>query len=216
MLIGVLFGLALLLGGGGAALAAPGATLVASYQATPPTTLAAGAVAPVSVTVVNAGDEVWPSSGATPVHLSYHWYDGAGNAVVWNGSRAALGQDVAPGQSRTVTIPVTAPAAAGAYTLRFALVKEGVAWFPPGPPHALTVPAAFQAAFGAVQLPTFVATGTYTVSVPVTNTGVNAWNAAGANPITLSYHWHDATGATVVWDGLRTALPADVPAGGQA
>jgi SpoIID/LytB domain protein len=49
--------------------------------------------------------------------------------------------------------------------------------------------------------------------VTVQNTGAAAWNAAGANPITLSSHWHDSSGATVVWDGPRNALTADVAPG---
>ena len=37
---------------------------------------------------------------------------------------------------------------AGIYTLRFALVKEGVAWFAPGPVHAVSLVASFQERFG--------------------------------------------------------------------
>lgn len=33
------------------------------------------------------------------------------------------------------------------------------------------------------------------------------------NPIVLSYHWYDAKGNTVVWDGTRSALPNDVKPG---
>jgi peptidoglycan hydrolase-like amidase len=54
------------------------------------------------------------------------------------------------------------------------------------------------------------------VPVTVKNAGAASWNFAGANPINLSYHWHDAAGNTVVWDGLRTPLTADVAPGASA
>jgi len=201
---------------GGAAAAAPGAGLNATYLAAPPASVGAGSLTPISVTVTNAGDEPWPASGPTPVNLSYHWYDAQGAVVVWNGTRAPLGTDLPVGGTRTLSIPVLAPPTPGAYTLRFALVKEGVAWIAPGPVHQLAVLAAFQERFGQVTPPQFVATGSYTVSVPVTNTGVATWNAGGPNAVALAYHWHDATGATVVWDGARSPLAADLAPGASA
>jgi hypothetical protein len=57
---------------------------------------------------------------------------------------------------------------------------------------------------------------TSSVMLSFTNTGSSAWNASGANPFRVSYHWR--TGAcpgtsTAVWDGLRTALPSSVNGG---
>ena len=54
------------------------------------------------------------------------------------------------------------------------------------------------------------------VPLTLTNTGSFTWAAGGANPVTLSYHWIDAAGAAAVWDGARTRLAADLPAGGTA
>ena len=198
---------------GGAAAAGPGGGLSATYVATPPASVGAGSLTLVPVTVTNAGDEPWLASGPTPVNLSYHWYDAQGAVAVWNGTRAPLGSDLPVGGTRTVIVPVLAPSAPGSYTLRFAVVKEGVAWVAPGPVHLLAVVTAFQERFGQVAPPAFVATGSYTLSVPVTNTGVTTWNAGGPNPIALAYHWHDAAGATVVWDGGRSPLAADLAPG---
>jgi len=56
--------------------------------------------------------------------------------------------------------------------------------------------------------------------VPITlrNTGPIVWRKAGALPTRLSYHWSFAPAAGparfVVYDGLRTELPGDVPPGG--
>jgi hypothetical protein len=55
-----------------------------------------------------------------------------------------------------------------------------------------------------------------TVPVTVSNAGTDAWTTTGANPVNLSYHWVDAAGKAVVWDGARTKLTGDVaPAAAQ-
>ena len=156
-----------------------------------------------------------------PIRLSYHWFDGAGTAGVWDGARTPLGGDVAPGAEQEVQASVQAPVSPGSFFLQFALVQEGVGWFPPSSPYPVAVITGYQAAFGQVTLPVFVAGGTYQLSVPVTNQGSLQWPAQAAPPgtvpvplVTLSYHWHDAVGKTIVWDGRRTPLPATVDPGG--
>ena len=50
--------------------------------------------------------------------------------------------------------------------------------------------------------------------VTVANRGTLAWRHAPPWPVALSYHWVDAdTGRLIERDGLRTPLPADLPAG---
>ena len=83
----------------------------------------------------------------------------------------------------------------------------------------------------ALAAPLSLLTATYTVATPPTavvqggqlqvavdlkNTGDEVWLNAGANPVNLTYHWYDMSGATVLWDGLRSPLPASVPAQGTA
>jgi O-antigen ligase len=57
-----------------------------------------------------------------------------------------------------------------------------------------------------------------TLAVPVTlrNTGTVTWQHDGDRPFRLSYHWVRLSGppALADYEGLRTALPADVPPGG--
>ena len=198
----------------GPAAAAPQGALAATYQAAPPSSAGAGTTIQLPVALSNpTGAESWNAGGPNPVNLTYHWYDGAGTVVVWDGLRTALGADVPAGTSRTVTATIAVPANAATYTLRLALVKEGVAWLAPSAPYAIQAIPAFAAAYGTAALPAFVAGASYTIPVPVTNRGTAAWNATGANLVDLAYHWHDAAGNTVVWDGLRTALPADIAAG---
>jgi hypothetical protein len=111
--------------------AAPLPALAATYTVpTPPTTIVQGASAPVSITLQNVGTESWNIAGANPVNLSYHWSDAAGVSVMWDGPRTKLLSDVVAGATHTITALVAAPSAPGSFRLNFALVKEGVAWFP--------------------------------------------------------------------------------------
>jgi O-antigen ligase len=55
------------------------------------------------------------------------------------------------------------------------------------------------------------------VDLEVTNDGTLGWPASGPNPVDVSYHWTDErSGRTVVFDGVRTALPHDVAPGERA
>src|SRR5207253_3861457 len=209
---------AMLIAVGFPALAAPPAVLRASYTATPPTSVPAGSAFTVAVTVMNVGPDLWPTSGPQPVNLSYHWIDAGGSTVVWDGVRTPLGApDVAPGAQRQVQATVQAPPNPGSYFLLLALVQEGVGWVAPSAPSQMSVITGYQATFGQVTLPTFLTGATYQISVPVTNTGTVSWpaqpspqGAVAVPQVTLSYHWHDVTGKTIVWDGLRSPLSANV------
>src|SRR3989442_7436506 len=62
------------------------------------------------------------------VNLSYHWYDGAGNVLVWDGLRTPLA-GLRASEVRAVDMSVGTLKTPGAYTLRFDLVREGGTWF---------------------------------------------------------------------------------------
>ena len=47
------------------------------------------------------------------------------------------------------------------------------------------------------------------------NAGSATWPADGPRRVCPSYHWLDELGNPIVWDGLWTALPHAVPAGGR-
>ncbi|HET8568894.1 MAG TPA: SpoIID/LytB domain-containing protein [Candidatus Limnocylindria bacterium] len=210
--LGVLLAAALALAE--SASASPAAILGATYAAAPPASAAAGATLTVPVTLTNTGNEAWTAGGPNPVNLTYHWYDERGAILVWEGVRTPLGADVAPGASRQVTANVLVPSRGGLYQLRFHLVKEGVAWFPQqSGVFAVQVQSPYAVRFGTVPIHTYLATATYTVQVPITNIGTATWNAAGTNPVSVSYHWHTLAGDTIVWDGVRTPLPQDVAPG---
>ncbi|HLZ47942.1 MAG TPA: hypothetical protein VKR80_04760, partial [Candidatus Limnocylindria bacterium] len=194
-----------------AALAAPSASLFASYQFAPPASAGAGTTLQLPVTLTNSGTDTWNAAGPNPVNLSYHWLDAIGKPIVWDGARTPLGSDVPGGGVRQLTAAIPVPAQPGPYQLQLSLVKEGVAWLNPSAAYPFQATPAFNATFGAIGLPLLLNGTTYKITVPVSNSGVATWNATGANLVDLSYHWTDATGKVVVWDGTRTPLAADVP-----
>jgi hypothetical protein len=184
----------------------------------------AGQTATIPITITNAGNGTFPVTNSYPVNLGYHWTTPTGQNVVWDGARTKLPADLGPGQTVTVQAQVTAPSQGGQYQLRFDLVQEGVAWFSGRGVNTGTITAQVAGplvkAYGATYAPTIAGVGasgaTATIPIVVANTSNFAWPANGATPIDLSYHWMDAGGSTVVWDGLRTKLAADILPGGTA
>src|SRR5438445_774024 len=209
--VSALVAFAMLLLQGGAALAMPAKTLVATYVASPPTSVPASTTFVVAVMLTNTGTDTWKSTAPGLMNLSYHWYDASGGTVMWDGTRTPLAGDVAPTQQRLVQLTVSAPTTPGAYLLRIALVQEGVGWLTPSNPYSITAQPPYIARFGAVTLPSFIAGGTYQLTV--TNTGNQPWNATGPNPVDLSYHLFDANGNPVIWDGPRIPLGGDIAVG---
>jgi hypothetical protein len=180
----------------------------------------AGQTATVPVTIRNLGNGTFPTTNAYPVNLSYHWTTVTGASVLWDGARTRLGGDLLSGQTVTVNAAVTAPTTGGSYILKLDLVQEGVTWFSVKGAATGNTPVTLEgpvvASFGAnYAIPPITGTASSTTTAQITlgNTSNFTWSATGANPVTLSYHWYTTAGTTVVWDGLRTKLPADVPAG---
>ncbi|HET8568895.1 MAG TPA: S8 family serine peptidase [Candidatus Limnocylindria bacterium] len=198
--------------------AAFGATYTTKTSAT---ALALGATTTVDVTLANSGGRTWLAAGPNPVRLSYHWLDARGATLVWDGPRTPLPRDVAPGEQVTVSLGVAPPAALGTYVLRIDLVQEGVSWFSGlgiAPRDvAVNVNNGWAAAYTLPpSLPILLPGGRALVSVTVRNDGSLVWRAGGAQPMRLAAHLSDRTGATVLWDGERAALAADVAPGQSA
>jgi len=184
-----------------------------------PATVGTGATASVPVRVQNLGATTWDSS----INLSYHWLDSAGRTVTWEGLRTSL-SGTAPNALIDVNAQVAAPASAGTYTLVWDIVREGHAWYSSQgvqmPRATVTVataaatpPPATGGTYGAsyapqVQSLSAAPGATVTVPVMLVNSGSFAWTPGTIN---VAYHLaNSATGGTVVWDGVRTALAASV------
>src|SRR5579859_1015827 len=107
----------------------------ATYALTAPaTSFLPGSRVLLPVTLTNTGLLTWAAGGSNPVHAAAHVYDAVGALLVWDGERASLAADVAPGQTVTLNVPVALPpsAALARYDVRIDLVREGVAWFSSG------------------------------------------------------------------------------------
>lgn len=85
----------------------------------------AGALGAARVEIENGGTAIWRED----VSCSYHWLDGLGNPIVWDGVRSPLPQPVEPGARVTVRVAVRAPIPPGAYRFALDLVAEHRAWF---------------------------------------------------------------------------------------
>ena len=51
--------------------------------------------------------------------------------------------------------------------------------------------------------------------VVLENAGSAPWRSRGKEGVQFTYHWLDPLGNPIVWDGVRTAFPREVPPGGQ-
>lgn len=95
--------------------------------------LQAGAPFCIDVKVTNLSPIAWPESrdgnGRDLVVLGNHWLTGEGRMIIQDDGRTPVMQGLKPGESATIPLWVTAPTAAGIYTLELDMVKEGVAWF---------------------------------------------------------------------------------------
>ena len=90
-----------------------------AYEVEP---LEAGRVGRARVELENAGAAQWHD-----VHLSYHWLDDLGNAIIWDGLRAAL-PELSPGERATVELPIRGWIPPGSYRLALDLVLEHRYW----------------------------------------------------------------------------------------
>lgn len=189
----------------------------ATYDATgAPRSATSGASFGARVTLTNTSQTAWSAAAPTAVKLSYHWLDANGNVSVWDGVRTPLPADLPPGGTVTLVANVLAPAVRGAYTLRFDLVRDGVAWFSQRGVKTADVTVTVGSGLGAsyttaAASATLVTAAPMPLAVTLVNTGTRAWTAAGPQQMRLASHWLTPDGQVALWDGARApAFAADV------
>lgn len=84
----------------------------------------AGALASARVELENAGSAAWRPG----LSVSYHWLDGLGNPIVWDGIRTPFAEPVAPGARVAVDARIRGPLPPGRYRLALDLVEEHLLW----------------------------------------------------------------------------------------
>jgi phosphoglycerol transferase MdoB-like AlkP superfamily enzyme len=105
-----------------------------------PRVLFAGGRRPAAVKLRNDGSRTWPA-GST-IALAWHWLDGAGAIVEWEGDRTTVDRVVPPGAAVELRTLVSAPERAGRLRLAWDMVDDGVCWFSdrdPSPAEGLVV-----------------------------------------------------------------------------
>ncbi len=191
----------------------------ASFAATPPTVWAPGVAQTYNVTITNNGTTTWQANGAIPTHLGVYFNGGSDAIYDWPSEpiRLSLPNDVAPGQSVTVPVTITAPLVAGTYVLRHRMVQENVQWFS----QLLktnTVVDLLQASYAATIPNVWPAGSSQTFPITVTNQGAEVWTAGGLTPVRLAAYFDAPSDLVGSWtaEPLRFALPSDLAPGQSA
>lgn len=99
-----------------------------------PASLKANSEYAINLKIKNISNAVWPlkaerADGKFTIHLAYHWFDKKGKALIFDGERTRLPDDVKPEEEVSLKARVISPAQAGLYRLEFDMVQEAVAWF---------------------------------------------------------------------------------------
>ena len=86
----------------------------------------AGQTVVVRAKVTNTSSTPWPAGQL--IRLGNHWLRD-GEPVRWNDGRTDIPEDIAPGATVEMQVPVAAPDEPGSYVLELDLVQEAVSWF---------------------------------------------------------------------------------------
>lgn len=81
----------------------------------------------VSLQVTNPGPRIWPHAGNEPVRVGYMWMKD-GKQVAY-GDRVPIPQDLAPGSTVKIDVPVKVAVPPGQYTLVMTAMQENNWWF---------------------------------------------------------------------------------------
>lgn len=194
--------LATLFGGAGPAWAANDSQFIAQDV---PTTMVVGQARSVAITMRNTGTTTWTPGGGYKLGTQ-----SPQDNTRWTGSTRiylSAGDSVAPGQQKTFTFPITAPATPGTYNFQWRMVHEGVEWFGAFSTNVaiqVTASPVDDAQFVSQSVPTTLSAGeTRPVSVTLRNSGSSTWTQ-GDNYKLGSKNPQDNT----LWNDGRVLLSA--------
>jgi hypothetical protein len=91
--------------------------------------LAADDTVVVPVTLTNSGTLTWRRAGTNRFNLGMRWQPAGTGRELAARPRWPLPEDVGPGESLTLQVPVRAPIRGGDYRLLWDVVHENVTWF---------------------------------------------------------------------------------------
>lgn len=171
-----------------------------------PTLLTAGETKTVSITMRNTGDTTW-----TP-GLGYRLgTQSPQDNTLWTGSIRILlapADSIKPGQEKTFTFDIKAPASQGFYSFQWRMVQEGVEWFGAFTTYGeigVTATPPDGAGYISQDVPVTLNAGeTRSVSVTMANYGFTTWTRAAGIKLG-SENPRD----NVTWGLTRVLLPAE-------
>lgn len=95
-----------------------------------PSFLVMGSEQVFKIKVVNKSSFTWYSGGANPVRLGYHfWKQDEDFRVYDSPTKGSLSENVPPGQSTVIELPIRPPDRSGYYIIQLDMVVEGFHWF---------------------------------------------------------------------------------------
>ena len=135
-----------------------------------PSALLTGQTSSINVTVKNTGLTTWTQD--TMYRLA------SDNCIAsTNRSFLTAGASVAPGQSFTFTVPITAPASGTAGVVNLQMVRDGVTFFGDKKTVSIPVKSSSDAEIVSIDYPEVIAAGgSFTASITVKNTDTVTWS----------------------------------------
>ena len=104
-----------------------------AFSAAPPALVPPGKTVAFKLRATNSGRARWPAAGAPEtrgiVRLGAHLLGADEEELAWDGGRAVLPHDLAPGEIADLEFVFRAPEKSGDYIIEFDMVAEHVTWF---------------------------------------------------------------------------------------
>lgn len=167
-----------------------------------PTTMAAGDVATVTVTMTNSGTESWLTGG------NYGLYSQSSPSNLWGVTSSPVTVQTNGGGNATFTFNITAPATPGSYAQRWQMRKlngTSAGYFGDLINIPVTVTAgtpSYSSTVTSQTIPTLITAGTTAnFSITMQNSGITAWTGS-------SFQLYSANTPVNLWTTLATPLGA--------
>jgi glycosyltransferase involved in cell wall biosynthesis len=176
---------------------------------------------PLTISATNLTGVVWPNaSGAKRIFIIAAW-TGEGTSTSEDARPLPLAKPLGPGESASMSVSLQIPDSVGKHRLRLNLTTEDEqlkTQFVGDPAEMdIFVERPEDTVAGSIEPILFPEKGgvcgnKIEVPVRVVNQSETVWPSTGSDAVQLSYHWRNEN-RVVIWDGVRTSLPAPLAAG---
>lgn len=157
----------------------------------------------IEISVKNRGTEVFDRHR---FFVSYHWFDAAGEKVVWDGIRTQFPHSLKQNQETTLKARILSPNRSGTFILLFDIVHEGVRWIgnvlENG--HEVVIDGSIIEFAGKYNIDSVNKNSSIFIDLSVTNNSGSI--LSGSSSEFISYHIFNEDGSLYLWDGKRTPI----------